>query len=633
MDSRFTLGALRQCNPDDLLSGITSHDSTSISRALRGAVRTPTHSDEVKVALDYLARLIDIGFMPRDPSGPYRPMWSLPDGSRSMVPADLREAELSILATYVREIQHPALIARINDCLWIQRKDPSAAHEAVRGFTAYAITKGTWTTTALSAWWRALQICRELGKGGLTLLQKHIETIRAATISCDASSRKLLHGLGTLLETWDRDKQSWKDLAHRLANAARERSPSEPHWERECLFLASRLFQRLNEQAESASAVFDAAKTYSVEADERRNRGGQSHLTTGHLYLAAIETLRQIPHSQRDRLGVDEEISKLRDIHRQANAAATELMGEHSGEKIDISDLVHHARRVVRLSDPWKALRAFVMFLSLADKVTLFQQARENAHEFMFMRLASQVQYTRDGRISAHTPAMPFESEESKEAQAALHADVVRSMQIHRGLHVDGGIMPAMRTLHEVHQLERSLFNEIADKSSIVPRDRRGTVARGLWEGYLGDFGAALYLLVPQLEHIVRTALQAAGAHTTTLEAGGVENEKGLTALMDTPEAAQVFGENLAFEIRVLFCDSLGPNLRNNAAHGLLSDGEAYSHETIYAWWFILRMVMIPIINASSTRDPRFSRMMSHGRKQERKARSRRPRKSRMRSH
>ena len=52
-----------------------------------------------------------------------------------------------------------------------------------------------------------------------------------------------------------------------------------------------------------------------------------------------------------------------------------------------------------------------------------------------------------------------------------------------------------------------------------------------------------------------------------------------------------MFGEDLSFEIRALFCDSFGPNLRNELAHGLLDDAACQSIYGIYAWWFGLRLV------------------------------------------
>lgn len=84
--------------------------------------------------------------------------------------------------------------------------------------------------------------------------------------------------------------------------------------------------------------------------------------------------------------------------------------------------------------------------------------------------------------------------------------------------------------------------------------------------------------------------------------------EVGLSALMEKPETVDVFAEDTAFEIRALFCDPLGANLRNQVAHGLLSDGTTVSAESIYAWWLALRLVFVTYWNALHKTDKDSSR-------------------------
>ena len=43
--------------------------------------------------------------------------------------------------------------------------------------------------------------------------------------------------------------------------------------------------------------------------------------------------------------------------------------------------------------------------------------------------------------------------------------------------------------------------------------------------------------------------------------------KKGFSSLVGMPEFEQVFEENLAFEIKALFSDHNGPNLRNEVSH------------------------------------------------------------------
>ena len=60
---------------------------------------------------------------------------------------------------------------------------------------------------------------------------------------------------------------------------------------------------------------------------------------------------------------------------------------------------------------------------------------------------------------------------------------------------------------------------------------------------------------------------------------------------MELQDTKNIFGEDISFEIKALFCDSYGPNLRNELAHGLLDYDTCDSVYSIYAWWFCLRVV------------------------------------------
>ena len=72
---------------------------------------------------------------------------------------------------------------------------------------------------------------------------------------------------------------------------------------------------------------------------------------------------------------------------------------------------------------------------------------------------------------------------------------------------------------------------------------------------------------------------------------------------MELPEVTQIFGEDLSFELKALYCDVFGPNLRNELAHGLLDYEACHSTYAIYAWWLGLKLVFIPFWNAKRKAD------------------------------
>ena len=136
-------------------------------------------------------------------------------------------------------------------------------------------------------------------------------------------------------------------------------------------------------------------------------------------------------------------------------------------------------------------------------------------------------------------------------------------------------------------------------QSPIVPVDRVRRLAKALFYGYERDFVIALHLLAPQIENIIRASLKRNGIRTSTLDSCGIETENGLSTLMEIADVDNIWGEDLSFELKALFCDSFGPNLRNELAHGLIDDLHCYSAASIYAWWLALRLVFNTYWNAT----------------------------------
>lgn len=99
--------------------------------------------------------------------------------------------------------------------------------------------------------------------------------------------------------------------------------------------------------------------------------------------------------------------------------------------------------------------------------------------------------------------------------------------------------------------------------------------------------------LPPQLEAIVRHVVESHGGVTSKLEPGGVQPERSLGILLETPEALTVFGEEGIFEMQDLLTEQHGTNLRNEVAHGLLGDSQLFGTDVLYVWWLLLRYCVL----------------------------------------
>lgn len=48
-------------------------------------------------------------------------------------------------------------------------------------------------------------------------------------------------------------------------------------------------------------------------------------------------------------------------------------------------------------------------------------------------------------------------------------------------------------------------------------------------------------------------------------------------------------------ELRALFVDQNGADLRNQIAHGLMWQEQFFHHASIYAWWFVFHLTICPV--------------------------------------
>lgn len=209
-------------------------------------------------------------------------------------------------------------------------------------------------------------------------------------------------------------------------------------------------------------------------------------------------------------------------------------------------------------------------------------------------RLFGRVTYAADGRKVAVVDGGEVGDPDAAEQWSA----VLRTFIIRVDLATQACIAPALDVISSEHRYDMALLRRLCWDSPTVPQGHVDLWARGLWHGLRGDFPSAVSVLIPQLEQFLRVTLKGLGVNTVTTDpTTAVEMEKGLGALLAMDETAEFLGEDPRLELRALLIEQEGANLRNDTAHGLLTDGAASSSASIYAWWLVLRLVVVPVWN------------------------------------
>ena len=534
-----------------------------------------------------LADACSMRLSPASANEPFKPFLRSQNGWPT--PDDLSETDIALFAEIVGTIDNPWLKARLADLVWLIRRDFQFALMAIDSYRSIPLDTETWLPYGEKCWQRAIDLAFMLGaRERLAEMEASIfEVFRSAT----KQDGFLGFWLADLLKSNDLGVEYATTIATKLETLAREfEHDGELHRAREYFRVAADWFKISGDNAKSHAMTVEVAEGWAKEAVARLSSDDPSHLVAAGFYENAIQRYRTIPHSERATYRVDGRIAELQAHLNESGEKSLDERKVISTPGVDINHIVENARKAVRGKEPVEALEAFVNLYPGAS----VKELRKNAREDRLASLFPSKTIGSDGR----TVAKNFGDDDK-----SILSRMIRDYGISVALVVQGKILPAQEILLLEHRLREADFIDLARQSPIVPMGREFLFGKALYAGYDWDFITALHLLVPQIEHLVRFHLKQAGVKTTTLDSNGIETENSLSSLMDLSETEKIFGETLSFEIKALFCDLSGPNLRNNLAHGLLGDQAFQSAPAIYAWWLGLKLVFNTFWNAARQTD------------------------------
>lgn len=583
-DSRWQAAARHP----DLQAALTEDDAGTLH--MGGPLRAISDDADVDEDVRYVSGLLATvaWFMPNgnDWTNPYGPFATFGD-RRSPIPADFTEADIAVLADIEELVPNLILRSRILDVIAITG-DPAlraTRHAAqLQALADHGITTEAMTHAA-EQWDRALAVgVRFRGVATAQLQEIERQLVEAATSSSDGPlAVRAARMLG--------DHRLGRDHAGAIAaHIAGHAEGIQSIVAQDTLEVAAEWYRRAGNPEASEDATYAIVQRLVAEAEASDAFRASVHLET------ALKVLRTLPRTARERLGVADLPAELARRIRESGAAAIGQMHVFTTEGADLSDHVTELLAAIRSDDPLESLRRFAGIQTIASLSTARTEAEQREQQHPLLSLTGRRTLSSDGRTVYRSPA---------EEGATIYGEkpstwegMIQHYQLRVNL-LGGIVLPrAWRQLSTDHRLHVGDFQALAAGSAIVPSTHEGVFGRGLHYGYSGDFGAAVHLLVPAIEALVRLHLANAGERTSSIGADGNENEIGLSALMENERVVDIFGEDLAFEIRALLCGPIGPNLRNEVAHGLIGDAVFSSGASVYLWWLTLRLVFIPYWNA-----------------------------------
>lgn len=551
--------------------------------------KTLPNEDEVgRDAVHLVASVCSMMLQPDNWEQPYVPMMSFGE-QRTMLPDDLGVEELKVVEWLKDNALEPELRARSADILWLRsapRTEAFAfAQAAVEIWSAREVAESEWFGEGESTWRRTASLAARLNMPeALTIVESKLLGA-AATGANPVFVGRVVH----VLRDFGLARSEVDRVVTLLATAA-ERA-DDGHVRRQLLLDQSQ-WVRANDAAEAWGLMEAVADSWIQEAESRRAGADGSNMVAGTFFENALQELRRIPRKFRS-AHADALLTRLPRMIREAGAAGLDEMHAIASDPIDLTEAVRDVQGRVTGKSAIDALAVLSAMSSFAP-VASDRKTAEDALDGSLAGLFSSATFAGDGRKIHSTGA-------DEERPDGIPGKVWQRMMTHYGFRVQilvvGQIRPALEVMTNEHRLRLVDFDGVVQGSGLVPPQNRYLYALGLSMGFNGEFAAALHLLVPQIESIVRYHLREAGVDTGRIDRDSAEMEAGLSTLMKSPVADEVFGEDLAYEIRALLCGPLGPNLRNRTAHGLVYASEAEGEHGEYLWWFALKLVYQPFYN------------------------------------
>lgn len=603
-DQTYDIEEFKKGGWKKVLSKIANEGYVAMWKALSSEARQAIENRELASGkiLWLLADICSMALAPKSLNEPFKPFMVM-EGRRTVIPDDLSDADIEFLAEIVELVDDDWLKARLADLVWLKRKprDFKFALIAIDSYRLIPLDTETWVRGGRECWERAVSLTCMLKTGAGDRLTEMENAILDAFLAVTSADGFLGVWLTDLLETYGLGHDKGLIIAQKLKTLAENfDGMGDLHRAREYFSASAEWFKRNGDESTAASMIVALAEGWVKEAVFQSASANPSHMLAATFYENAIQTYRTIPRSERAAYRVDERIAELRTQLNDSGEKSIAEMGMISTPGIDISQLIENAREAVRGKPLVEALKAFANLHSGAKVDQLRKDTLKRMRQFPLQSLfSSTMVMSPDGRVIAKNSVMGLEVESTSDHGDSIFPEMIRDYGILVSIVVQGDIWPALEVLLLEHRLRESDFIGLAGQSPIVPKGRERLFGKALFSGFDRDFVSAIHLLIPQIEHMVRLHLKQAGAKTANLDKDGIENENGLSTLMDLPEAKQVFGEDLAFELKALFCDAFGPNLRNVLAHGLLEEDDCYSPFAIYAWWLGLRLIFNTWWNAA----------------------------------
>ena len=577
---------------DEIFSELSNEEKNSLFRihSILKNIATNETNTKLRKSLFLLSNICSPILNLESRNDPFQPVitWG---NERSFLPIDLNDEEILYLSSIVDEDLPPILKARIADILWTYSKPKNKKHSeiAIENYISMDVFKDFLQPDIYVFLERAAMLAKQAKNNSLIekIKSKLLEEIENPSTNWDFHLLTIIE----IFDNTDLDEERNHKLAEKLLEKQKEFNHKQQfHIVEKYLELAAKLFKKSGNAEDSYKSLALLSQAIENHGDYRKN---ESAMVANSFYKLAFQRYREIPNSYRSTLQIDQKLDTVQEKITQSGLLITDELQLISTEQINISELQEQS--ITHVKDKQTAFESLLYFsgVSSCNFESIWKSTENNINNFPISSLFGATSVSTDGRKISSISPLALDGNNRDEV---IPKKAIKNFGIHMHLAVEGCILPALNQIQKEHLFPKEFLIQLCKLSAIVPEKREILVANALYQGFEWDFRSAIHLLAPQVENMIRQRLKQNGLVTTHTAQNDIENEIGLSSLVNLDGAREILGDDLWFELQAVFTDSLSANLRNEVGHGLLDDETSNSLYSVYAWWMVLRLVILSVI-------------------------------------
>ena len=495
---------------------------------------------------------------------------------------NFNESDLDIFDEIYEKINSFEVKSRLADILWIKRKKPQYAYNAIQSYLEQARISEDfehWVSTA-NRIERALKISSLFKRSDISYFNDVIKYIENLLEKIDGNdplylSLKLMQ---FLLDYRQGDSHRYYSLSKKIANkalTAKQYNKAQEHY-KQCTSWAKLVAdsQLIDQSYE------ELCESYVVQAIDTSE---ESALKAAHWMKLAVETHKNIA-GKKDRKDY---------LYKLLREYQTKSLDELKPFEIpiDVSAQIPTTLSILNGKNLFDSLFALAyQIIEPPNYKKIEEQAKEFIKNTPLLHIMGGKHIDSEGKIVANTPSS-MSSDETAGSKVIWSASI-RLVGFEHLYIVKGVIEPAREYICQNLYVTEADFYNLCTNNPFIKEGQEYLYAKGLYSGLIGELIVSAQFLVPLLENSLRHVLSEFGVIVSSLNNYGVQEEIRLNSILDNPKTTEIFGEDLINDLKMLLIERRYGNLRNNIAHGLATINHYYTYQVIYLWWIILRLCL-----------------------------------------